>query len=859
MAEKVAQSTEAQNFIQTLVVQPAKLQSADVLTYKNAVNQAKWGFYSQWFDLVDNLLSDPFLQDQIDKLVGIVTNADLQFQIDGKSVDVINDLIETTEFEELLTEIVHSKVFGKSVVNTSFAPQFDIFSFPRKHIYVKNIGRKLSDREKVITTMPGGLTGYDYTQDEFILEFGKDGDLGIMFRVAQYVIYKRGNFGDWAQYAEIFGMPFVLGKYDSTDTNARDQLFTALSEIGGKPYAAAPKSTEIEVVWNSGSGSTDLYKSLKDACDEQIMIGVLGETMTTISGSSRSQSETHQGTLDEKGKTLCRFVQRQLNSKFLPLLAKRGYPVNGGKFVFPEAKEEITVDKLTSLSKIMRIPAKWAHNKFAIPMAEDGEEILGETKPDEIVQQTPEPPVTEQPTPDPKKPTEKVDKKKEVKLSDTDAPGFWKEFFGFFANARTIGSRAMSALNLADKSTNFTAGTNIDKLFERALKEIYAEYDVEAQGVASPLNKNLFDISNKALQRGIDKTFSTEFGKSDAEFINQFKTNAAVFSAFKTHAQGKEIVTQLLDENGELRSFDKFRKSVLGTSIKADYNINWLKTEYNMAVRSARMAEKLKGFERVKHLYPNLKFIESTASEKRPEHLKWVGTILPLGHWWWKTHTPPVEWGCECSIENTDEEVTGVPDGDVEVDPVFANNPAETAEFINLKEHPMVKAVTDEDVAQSIIEFAKLNIDDEWQVIKTKNGILRVASGHGKSERAENIDLAKYFADKYGYEIDLIATNNSKKTADSLNKTLGVEQEYKHNKKATISAIDNELRDAKRQSDHIVLNIKSKIKTGDLINALKDRVRRAENIQSIWIKIGKFDKQYTRAEILSPGFKIQRD
>lgn len=426
MVKKTAQSTDAQNFIQTLVVQPAKLQRADVETYKNAVNQAKWGFYSKWFDLVDNLLSDPFLQDQIDKLVGIVTNAALQFQIDGQPVDVINDLIETTEFEELLTEIVLSKVFGKSVVNTSFAPKFDIFSFPRKHIYVKNIGRKLADREKVITTMPGGLTGYDYTQDEFILEFGKDGDLGIMYRVAQYVIYKRGNFGDWAQYAEIFGMPFVLGKYNSTDTNARDQLFTSLSEIGGKPVAAVPKETDVEIVWNSGSGSTDLYKSLKDACDEQIMIGVLGETMTTISGSSRSQSETHLDTLDEKGKTLCRFVQRQLNSKFLPLLIKRGYPAAGGKFVFPEAKQDISVGDITALSKLIKIPSKWIHEKYAIPMPDGNEEVAGAQSPSpqgegsggEVVVEKAGDNVKE-PTPSTKSPKST---EKEVKLSDVNTP-----------------------------------------------------------------------------------------------------------------------------------------------------------------------------------------------------------------------------------------------------------------------------------------------------------------------------------------------------------------------------------------------------------------------------------------------------
>ena len=127
-------------------------------------------------------------------------------------------------------------------------------------------------------------------------------------------------------------------------------------------------------------------------------------------------------------------------------------------------------------------------------------------------------------------------------------------------------------MNLADKSTNFTAGINIDKLFEQALKEIYAEYGIDPKDMP-PVSKPLFDITNKSLQQGIENSFSVAFGESDPEFINQFKTNAAVFSAFKTHAQGKEIIARLMDEKGELRSFDKFRKAVLGTSIKADYLI----------------------------------------------------------------------------------------------------------------------------------------------------------------------------------------------------------------------------------------------------------------------------------------------
>ena len=32
----------------------------------------------------------------------------------------------------------------------------------------------------------------------------------------------------------------------------------------------------------------------------------------------------------------------------------------------------------------------------------------------------------------------------------------------------------------------------------------------------------------------------------------------------------------------------------------------------------------------------------------RPEHLEWDGTVLPLDHPWWETHTPQNGWGCKC-------------------------------------------------------------------------------------------------------------------------------------------------------------------------------------------------------------------
>ena len=289
-------SSDSAKVIQSLTIRQARIESADITTWRDAVNSAKKGFRTKLYDLYENLLADPILADALDKRIGAITNAEITFQKNGENVEEIDDLIDTPAFELLVKEIVLSKAWGKSVIEAIFTPEFDIFSFPRKHIYIANIERRLDERRRYILEREGMLTGYDYEGDPWILECGDDYDLGFLFRAAAYVIYKRGGFGDWAQFAEIFGMPFLVGKYSGADTRMRDQLFDALAEIGSNPRAAIPKETELQVIPNNSSGSNTLYKDFRAACNEEILIAVLGNTMTTISGSSRSQGEVHQDT-----------------------------------------------------------------------------------------------------------------------------------------------------------------------------------------------------------------------------------------------------------------------------------------------------------------------------------------------------------------------------------------------------------------------------------------------------------------------------------------------------------------------------------------------------------------------------------
>ena len=243
----------------------------------------------------------------------------------------------------------------------------------------------------------------------------------------------------------------------------------------------------------------------------------------------------------------------------------------------------------------------------------------------------------------------------------------------------------MQVHNLAAGDQDILKIIDIDALINQALHNIY-----NRAGEKQPLiEKVLFDISNKTLQRGIDTSFrgaGVVFGKENALFISEFKTNAKVFSAFKNHQQTNEIVGALTDSEGKLRSFSQFKKEAL--MISQDYNKTWLQTEYNTAVRSARMAANWKKFQETAELYPNLEYMPSVSANPRDAHRILWHTIRPIDDPFWNIYMPPSDWNCKCSIRAVNIPLTPIPEDAPYIKPEFRNNPGKTAEFINLKLSP---------------------------------------------------------------------------------------------------------------------------------------------------------------------------
>lgn len=415
-----------------------------------------------------------------------------------------------------------------------------------------------------------------------------------------------------------------------------------------------------------------------------------------------------------------------------------------------------------------------------------------------------------------------------------------------------------------DADTDDLPIIDTNRLLNKALNNIYRK-----RGGTGNIDPALFELNNKPLQEGIDKTFSVagvEFGKRNKDFIDQFKYNTSVFAAFKAHKETDELSKLVINEKGDLRPWHEFRK--LAEPVTGNYNKRWLKTEYDTVVRSARMATNWKKFEERKHIFPNLEFMKSRAKNKRETHLEWVGTILPIDHPWWRTHTPPIDWGCECWIRQTRAAVTGVPDRDYDIPEVFQNNPGITAEPVLIDKHPYVTEATIS--KEEVLNFVNKQGSDRLEYVRQPNtgkdkGYLDI---HTLADQTPtNRTIGERLADT-GHKVRLLPDiQPSEKKLRELLLPDGIKPdknpdamiggkifEFKTLVSNTYNAVSQELRKAGNQSDYILLNIDRSMDDTVLNRAIRGRVKNKSNIQEVWVMKDGYIRKYDREYILGDQF-----
>ena len=320
-----------------------------------------------------------------------ITNKRLLFKRDGEEGETITALLNSPDMRSIVKELLKSIAYGFTLIyidkiyfdedEEQYKIDWDLI--PRKHVHPEKGFECVSYQQNMATR---DFLFMDKHNAGWMVWAGERDDMGLFSAVAQYVIYKRGGFGDWSQFAEMFGMPFRELSYDDYDPETRAKLEKAMEDWGAAGYIIKPKSAELTLHDTGGStSSAEVYDMLISKCDAAISKVILGNTLTTEQGEIGSQAlgEVHKVSESEKNASDQLFILSILNTKFRAVLKKFGFDVTGGKIMYEGL--ETDWDKLQTkwnvvkeIAQTVPVDDDYIYEEFDIPKPDNYEQMKEE-------------------------------------------------------------------------------------------------------------------------------------------------------------------------------------------------------------------------------------------------------------------------------------------------------------------------------------------------------------------------------------------------------------------------------------------------------------------------------------------------
>lgn len=198
-------------------------------------------------------------------------------------------------------------------------------------------------------------------------------------------MFKAFTQRDWAIFAQTYGQPVRIGRFDSNaSAEDRSTLFRAVANIAGDCAAIVPKGMEIEFIEskNVGAGS-DLYEKRSDWLDRQISKAVLGQTTTTdaVSG-GHAVAQEHRQVQEDIETADCKALAATLNRDLvrpwidLEFGPQRHYP----RIRITRPKTEDLARLAAALGVLvplgLRVSAGEVRDKFALSEPAAGDELF---------------------------------------------------------------------------------------------------------------------------------------------------------------------------------------------------------------------------------------------------------------------------------------------------------------------------------------------------------------------------------------------------------------------------------------------------------------------------------------------------
>jgi hypothetical protein len=613
----------------------------------------------------------------------------------GEEQPELTKLLKKTWFIKFCTYALEKIYYGHSLIEFPM-PENGEFKdcdlVPRQYV---------SPELGIVRSMPGMITGTPFREDAaftpWLIEVGELTDLGLLNKAATMAIYKKNVSGAWADFTEIFGMPFRAIKTEAQGKDL-DELEDMLRDMGQNSYGVFPDDVDIQFI-AAPTANERLYDTFIERANSELSKLILGQTMTTDAGSSRAQGEVHERVAGSYTKADSDFLLSLVNDKLLPFLIQHGYQLAGCEFVWDDSEQLSKPELFKIVQGVMKdsgykVEKAWLESTFGIKL---------EDKPEPPAAQLPPAAPGAPPAPGAQPPADdEADDEQEGgpgkskgSPADSGSPSPAATLQALYGSTSCCSTHSLAAATAA-------AGPGDDaelaSLWDRLVNVVYAGGPEGALLLDLPL----FEYFDAALQKAVEIAWNAP----DPALKKYLKANVQRFSGFKSHKVCQELTRKLTDKDGKIIDFKAFKAEA--EQLNSVYNVAYLKTEYEQAVASAQMASKWATFE------PDSLLQYRTVGDDlvRPEHREFDEVTLPASHPWWKTHYPPNDWNCRCdAVDLVDNDHPITPTEHLidlpQVPDLFANNVGQSGEIFG-PEHPYfdVPAPTKKKIEQQL----KLNL-----------------------------------------------------------------------------------------------------------------------------------------------------
>jgi phage gp29-like protein len=220
---------------------------------------------------------------------------------------------------------------------------------------------------------------------------------GLMRPLLWAAMFRNWAFRDWMSLAELAWKPWRIGTYEKEKFASQadiDALLNAVNALSTNGVTVLPDTVKLNVEWPKGAGGSgrSAHRELVEFIANEMSKAVLGQTMTTDSGSSRSQAQVHQEVRHDRRDAAARSIAACLQMQLvgpavwlnygktrrvgtkeldvrLPLIRLSANDTNDA------ALAEVLVKLCKELG--FPVPVRWVQEQFGIPAAKPGDQVLG--------------------------------------------------------------------------------------------------------------------------------------------------------------------------------------------------------------------------------------------------------------------------------------------------------------------------------------------------------------------------------------------------------------------------------------------------------------------------------------------------